>query len=1050
MKSARSNCGNTLVLVVITIFALLVVAYLAINFAQLVGTHKEAQTAIDAASLAAAKDMSHIVIDDKDGCHFGIVGLVDDLPRKKDNRPVIGINTLMATVRLDAIIANKLGSSTMLVLAADDLQRAQADCLTLRKKIVRAFNDMTFSDKDGNTISIIDDANRTYDENQVKLGGGKRKGNILLSAGWYQSPQGTTNIPVPAPQNIGQVGASTSVASGSTTVYRPMVDVPVLFSANGSQGTFHFQFLPIGNEISLVSGQACEFPDPSGVDNWPGYLPPYLVRAEVDQEVIAAANLQKEEKDKLETRRPTSTLHNAAVAACGGPIRAFNTGTLQLAMPGGPPPKGQGPDCTSVRTIMNSTQIKLTAVPPEINSQNKTLVPATQLGTASSYTPTWNKQSLGAWLIAKGGAVPANSKATLEPSSYRTRGTDDPSVVLAYCVYDWLHSLYLRPNAEAVVNGLSADLNLYAGSTQTSSAIFEQGNPFIPAAYANVTPKYPVTFGLFNVPTDGVNDPRDLRNFDKDPDAYRRQFANVFGYVAADMTLPDASLVVAMNERGGVVTTNGNPAESLFDFWNAIAEMNQYGAQTIKAGKEVFDLKYGEVKAEEEKLKKMSETMQKDRQAAASMAEEFCKLEEKRTQDMFVLGRAMAAMLNGSSGVNVSLGMMNDRKALTALGVTKANSLSYELAGGNFYPPGRAATKEEIMGKEPVNTGQDAACPVRDWCAPPVKEGEAPILFFVSSRKAAIGSGPSRDTFLQPALAAGTVPQQNLNIIVFSVKGDATSGGTSGSISKDNPKMTIYGNNVLEGQLAYQNTASLVTKSPGSSLQEVWNCIARDNAYNYSASTGYFANPSAEGSNSIPATQGYPALAAEWTLRCPAPIGPPTTSCVTKPFVNLHSYAAFDSPGSNKNSDLSKVSVSTDPSGNVSYSFNGAEMHFYTGNDWMDKVLYTNSFAPPGTTSAANNDPAMKGGLYRGMAARDATGFGTAVTSGVQIVSNYTQAQWEKWRSDHLLLTNTNQYASYNFKDQTKAGDYLYSVYSQIVFYTLDQNSCPQLYRWSS
>lgn len=1049
MKSARAACGNTMVLVVITIFALLVVAYLAINFAQLVGTHKEAQTAIDAASLAAAKDMSHIVIDDKDGCHFGIVGLVDDLPRKKDNRPVLGINTLMATVRLDAIIANKLGSSSMLVLAANDLQRAQADCLTLRKKVVRAFEHMSFTDKDGNTISIIDDANKTYDENQVKLGNGKRLGDITLSAGWYKTAQGATNVPVPTPQSFGQVDSSTSVPSGSQTVYRPMVDVPVVFSANNSQGTFHFQFLPIGNDISLVSGQACEFPDPSQVDNWPGYLPPYLVQAEVDQEVVATATLQKEQKEKPETSRPTSKLHSGAVAACGGPVRAFNTGTLQIAMPGGPPPKGQGPDCTSVRTLMNSTQIKMVSVPPEINPQNRTIMPASQLGTASSYTPAWNKASSGAWLIAKGGAVPANGKATLEASTYRTRTSDDPSVVLACCVYDWLHSLYLRPNCEAVVNALSADLNLYNGA-QTTSSNFGSGNSFMPAAYATVTPRYPVTFGLFNVPTDGVNDPRDLRNFSHDPEAYRRQFANVFGYVAADMTLPDASLVVAMNEQGGVVTTNGNPAESLFDFWNAIAEMNKISGESVKAGKEVFDLKYGEVKAEEEKLKQMSEIMQKDRNAASSMAEEFCKLEEKRSQDMYILGRAISTMLNGSSGVNVSLGMMNDRKALTALGVTKNNSLSYELAGGTFYPPSKAATKEEILGHNPVNTGQDSACPVRDWCQPPEKEGEAPILFFVSARKAAMSPGPSKDSFIQPALAAGTVPQQNLNIIVFSVKGDAVTSSSQGSISKDNPKTTIYGNNVLEGQLAYQNTASLITKSPGSSLEEVWNCIARDNACNYSASTGYFANPSAEGSNNIPSTQGYPALAAEWTLRCPAPIGKTSTTCVTKPFVNLHSFAAFDAPGSNQYSDLNKVSMSTDAGGNISYFYNGTEMHFYTGNEWMDKVLYTNSFTPPGTTSAANTDPAMKGGLYRGMAARNATGFGTAVLSGVQVVSNYTQAQWEKWRTDHLLLTNTNQHAAYNFKYTTKTGDYLYSVYSQIVFYTLDQNSCPQLYRWSS
>jgi hypothetical protein len=480
--------------------------------------------------------------------------------------------------------------------------------------------------------------------------------------------------------------------------------------------------------------------------------------------------------------------------------------------------------------------------------------------------------------------------------------------------------------------------------------------------------------------------------------------------------------------------------------------MNRHSGETIKAGKEVFDLKYEKVKAIEAKLEKMSEEMQKDHSVAQRLAREFCQLEDERAQNMNILGRAMCAMLNGSAGVNVTLGMVNDSKAITALGVKRVSALNFELAGGSFCPPAKAATKEEIMSEAPVATGQDVAVSVRDWCTPPGEDGSAPIIFFIRSKEAK-GKAHASDCLLQPALAAGSVPQHSLNIFLFSVNGDATAGGDGGSISTIHPQLSTYGVNVLDGQLLYQNTASLVTKSAGSNLQEIWNCIARDNAANYSSGS-YFANQAADGANNTPAGQNYPALAAEWTLRCPAPVGevpphtptPPTT-CASKKFINVHSMATLDANTGGRGPAIQQVTMSTDPAGNVSYFFRGQQMHFYTGDEWMDRVLYTNSFAPPGNYGGTSNDPAMIGGLYRGLVRRNTRAMSAAT---VDVVSNYTAADWERYRANHLLITNTNQHANYAHKGQTERGDYLYSVYSQVVFYTLDQNSCPQLFRWSS
>jgi hypothetical protein len=1028
--TARANSGNTLALLVAVGILVFLIGFFILNFTQLLGTHKQAQTAIDAAALQAAKDIGRVVITSKDGCHFGNVGLVDGAPKDNDinNRSQLGINTILGTIRLDALIARELGNKTMAVLAAHDLELAKQDCQTLKTKIISALEGGSAEDIHGNSFNIRQDAEAAYDSNAVRLGKGGRSGNLDIKFGYLNSPQAFSNVPVPKPNQLAQVNAGNSVSGGTGTFYKAYV--PINTDVLGKQLTFAFS--ASAEEPSLINEN--EFSE--SLSQQIAYLVPSVVQITANETVIPIAGSEGR----------SETMQVKATAVAGGRRLPHASGSLQVAFPGGPPPAGQGPDCRSVATIMNNSMIELKGNPPDSQPQGQ--VPdAAQLGTDSTYTG-WNAPSKGNWLTAKGGAVPANAGASLEVSKFRGREHDDPSVVLSFLVYDWLHNMYLRPNISGVVTALTADL-----FPTGNSATLDRNSSFgMQAAYASVEPKYPVTFGLFNVSKSGLGDPRDLTKFTEDPNAYRRQFANVFGYVAADMTLPDSAMVVSMNEHGQVVTTNGEPGEILFEFWNSIAEMNRHSGETIKAGKEVFDLKYEKVKAIEAKLEKMSEEMQKDHSVAQRLAREFCQLEDERAQNMNILGRAMCAMLNGSAGVNVTLGMVNDSKAITALGVKRVSALNFELAGGSFCPPAKAATKEEIMSEAPVATGQDVAVSVRDWCTPPGEDGSAPIIFFIRSKEAK-GKAHASDCLLQPALAAGSVPQHSLNIFLFSVNGDATAGGDGGSISTIHPQLSTYGVNVLDGQLLYQNTASLVTKSAGSNLQEIWNCIARDNAANYSSGS-YFANQAADGANNTPAGQNYPALAAEWTLRCPAPVGevpphtptPPTT-CASKKFINVHSMATLDANTGGRGPAIQQVTMSTDPAGNVSYFFRGQQMHFYTGDEWMDRVLYTNSFAPPGNYGGTSNDPAMIGGLYRGLVRRNTRAMSAAT---VDVVSNYTAADWERYRANHLLITNTNQHANYAHKGQTERGDYLYSVYSQVVFYTLDQNSCPQLFRWSS
>ncbi len=78
----RSCTGSSLALVVTVFIGILVVlAFFALSFVRTVGGHQEQETAIEAASLAAAKSLSKVVIDDPT---VGLVGLSNSPPAYKN------------------------------------------------------------------------------------------------------------------------------------------------------------------------------------------------------------------------------------------------------------------------------------------------------------------------------------------------------------------------------------------------------------------------------------------------------------------------------------------------------------------------------------------------------------------------------------------------------------------------------------------------------------------------------------------------------------------------------------------------------------------------------------------------------------------------------------------------------------------------------------------------------------------------------------------------------------------------------------------------------
>jgi|AGTN01.2.fsa_nt_gi hypothetical protein len=271
------------ILFLVTAFALgiiLVICLFAMGYIRLVGSGQEQKTAIEAAALAAARDLSKIVIDTDE---FGFVGLSDSAPTgtntaARDNfySDVISVNTLIGTARLDLLIAGQLDVPEWRTLALQDLATAKVAA----GKLQDALNDAILPggngvDKDGNTITPYASAEAAYNQNQIRMTGSSTyvAGSMRLTLGAIQGGA-ATNIPLPVPSGVD----TTLDASNSTNgMYKSYVNIPL----NGED----FVFAGIGKDVRLLDVKLW-VPTVSGLP----YQFATVVRAEAIQEVTDATH----------------------------------------------------------------------------------------------------------------------------------------------------------------------------------------------------------------------------------------------------------------------------------------------------------------------------------------------------------------------------------------------------------------------------------------------------------------------------------------------------------------------------------------------------------------------------------------------------------------------------------------------------------------------------------------------------------------------------------------------------------------------------------------
>lgn len=312
----RSNGSMLIFTGVIFLGIVIAIGLFIFSFMRFLGGHQEQSTAIEGAAIAAANDLSKIVIDDPD---FGFLSISDAPPVGKataaaDNYylPVTGINTLLATVRLDTIIAEKLDDNTMRSCAKRDYTRS----LAAKDRLVTALQGAIATggygfDMDGNKVEPLVDAVQAYQSNLVRMTDRKASldvSSMKLSLGCI--PELITCCPVPQPTEFAEMNQDQQ----ANQYYKSYINIPFRDS--------NFVFAGIGDSTKLVDSKLF-------VENIPSlpYIIPTIVKCEAD-EMFA--------KTELSGATSIVTVHGIA---CAQPASLNDhrpaSGALSISFPNG-------------------------------------------------------------------------------------------------------------------------------------------------------------------------------------------------------------------------------------------------------------------------------------------------------------------------------------------------------------------------------------------------------------------------------------------------------------------------------------------------------------------------------------------------------------------------------------------------------------------------------------------------------------------------------------------------------------------------------------------
>jgi hypothetical protein len=241
----RNNHGNMFLLIVcIIVFVFAPLFWLISQLGPFMLSSQKTQKVVDAAGLLAARDLSQIVFNDP---NFGYVSLSNysaggTATRALDGEclPVVGINTLVGTLRQNAIIANNLHNENMSAMVSKDTGCLGATVRTFNTTfadLLSGQHDRKCFDMNGVEINPLQDVHKFLTDN---LPSNTKLKSLTLSLGWLEGGSDTAT-PVPQPAPLAMIDPE-KISNGQ---YQAFTNYPVAGHA--------FTFAGLGGQAHLVS-----------------------------------------------------------------------------------------------------------------------------------------------------------------------------------------------------------------------------------------------------------------------------------------------------------------------------------------------------------------------------------------------------------------------------------------------------------------------------------------------------------------------------------------------------------------------------------------------------------------------------------------------------------------------------------------------------------------------------------------------------------------------------------------------------------------------------
>jgi len=398
---------------VILLFVIVIVAFAA----TLIGAseilryclyRQKAIAAVEGASLAAANDLSSVVVEDPT---FGYIALSDYAPEGAallaadgEPLPVHSINTIVGTARVDLLIAKQLNNQEFIRLAQIDAANARAASRRLTDALKVALGergktttmpdglDPSFiaRDKQGKKVDPRDRARKMIaaylhncgmdDKLQIE--------SISLSLGSLRNGGGTVTQ-LPSPLSLADMQGRKQAGG----CYTPFQNMPV--------GDQDFVFSAVGKQSSLVP--TADF------QNDDGKVPSSIVKVAVVFKIA--------DQNAAKSKAAPSTFSAMKVVSCSQPFSLqdrSNAGTLVVAMPDGAP--------QSLRSLQDFLSDR------HLNSERVSLYRSVR------------------------GDYPVDSGAQIVAACDSNGTVERPTLadVFARGIYDWVRTAGCRPRIDAV------------------------------------------------------------------------------------------------------------------------------------------------------------------------------------------------------------------------------------------------------------------------------------------------------------------------------------------------------------------------------------------------------------------------------------------------------------------------------------------------------------------------------------------------------------------------------------------------------------------------